>query len=988
MPIVRRIQPQRFGAAPELQLPEPEQGPSFAARFATGATAGAADFGFGSLYTEWRLDQEHPAGPPVPGFNPLEDIEGYEEFADEFVGLNNPEKVARQKHELDLRQRAREDIASTGVAGFLGMMAAGALDPTMLIPGLALERVTVGLGGTLAKAAARGAIIGTGSLAGGAVVTGLTNELYTATEAATQLTAAALLGGVLGGGPAAMRAIRDRGVRRAVAADLGLPAEVGKMAELAGPLERAAGAQVAPLREAVLKNAAGLVTVTEKTKISPYVEAATSPSGETRRAVQELAETNLQYREFDLGVAAPVTVETEVRRLVENADAFAVRELKASYKKYLTRMKGLKVRPISIREFNRQTTRAMRQFDNHMIGEIAAFAKKLRAVVFDPIADRASKAGLLADDVLQLPPKGAVSYLTRIYNVAKINALRDVWVDRVSPWIASRHPELDPAEVRDAAHQIADTLSAGQRGRIHYGKYQIKGARRPTKERSFTIDDAIIEDFLEDDILSIVHYYGKTMTPDTLLTERFGDPQMAGIVGREGRIETEYRRLFEAARQITDPKKRQKRLSKLTNRKQRDLDLIEGMRDVIRGTYGLPQHPDSLGHRTSLAMRRAAVVTRLGGVTISSLPDPGAIVANHGLLRAFGGPIRMLVGRLARAGRAQPNRREDLQAAGVAWEWVLNTRPRSLYDYGDDFGRSTVPERGLAWAADKFGRITGLSAWNNMMKQWTGILTYDRLLTYTERLAAGQKLHRSDVAWLAQNFVDEPMARRVAAMFKTHGGLDEGGLRFANVGVWTDREAAIAVMAAVKRTTDKTIQTPSAGDLPLFLRGQVGSLVGVARSFSFATMNNIALAGLQRKDMAFANGLMMASFLGMGSYAMKSWLAGRELSEDPATWATEGLDRSGFLGILGDVNFALERMSGNRVGLAALSGEAPSKRIGADLGEMLLGIPYSQVNDGGNLIGDLMRGQSPTAKEFQRMAPYGNLWYIQAVLRAIEEGQQ
>ena len=50
------------------------------------------------------------------------------------------------------------------------------------------------------------------------------------------------------------------------------------------------------------------------------------------------------------------------------------------------------------------------------------------------------------------------------------------------------------------------------------------------------------------------------------------------------------------------------------------------------------------------------------------------------------------------------------------------------------------------------------------------------------------------------------------------------------------------------------------------------------------------------------SGWALAVGMGMVTYAFKTWDRGAELSDDPKVWITEGVDRSGILGILSEIN--------------------------------------------------------------------------------------
>lgn len=1032
MPFVNRPQPQGFGPpaglAPEIAasglegvraLRPEDDTPSFL----DAVGANLIDFGVGSVYLDWRAAQEHPAGPPIEGFNPLDDIEGYEDMADEFVGLVNPELVKRKKWEIDIRRRARDDISRSGAKGIVAMLAAGAIDPLLFVPGLTAANMTRRLGQTATAIAkgtvlskspvlrniARGVIITEAATVAGVAATQSTNELATWQEAAEQVTAGALLGAAFGGSPAVLRAIRDKRMVRQADADLHAT-EVSDGTIFADGAPSSAGAQTVPKRNAILRPfgllgrgreskvfktlTLGKLTRTPTAKTSPYMRMATSDVAEVRRVNQELNETNLQYLPEPDGAIPPTVLETEEKLIREVWQAWYLRGRKTAYKRYAKRMKGEGLPIIRFEQFREEISYALNTGDTHAIPEIGVFAKAYRKTILTPSAERAMKAQLkdvdgkvigtlLHADTLTRDVVGAASYLTRMFDHPRIIVDTEGWLNATRAWIMQRHPELLPEEIPDAAQQIADHITGGSGGRGNYGPYQLVGTRRPTKARTFDIDHDIIKGFLVQDLDEITAYYLRTMVSDTLLTERFGSPGMEAMLDPvRGTVAQGYARLSRAA------KTPQERI-RLDKRKKRDIRDIAATRDIIRHVYGIPEHPNGIGHRWSLGIRRGTVMIRLPEAMISSVPDSAFIAMEIGITRTYGSLLQQGIGRIKRGFQKQDIRSEDLFAFAASTEHINNGRVRSLYDFGDDFGRSTIGEKGLAWGADRFGRLSGLARWNTIWKSVSAITSNDRLFRNAARLARGQGLDARETAWLLQNSIGKDELGRIHKMWQKHGGTDEGGLRYANIGTWTDRKSALLVKLLTKRGSDKSLQTPSAGDIPLFMRRSGGSIVGVGRSFGFAVMHNIFLAGLQRHDAAFYSGLMMAVTLGMMTYATKSWLHDRTLSDDPRVWVAEGIDRSGVLGYLMDVNFAVERLSGNRYGLAALTGAPPlSRRSGGDLGEAILGIPFSMLNDTGDLMSTVLHGKTPKAHQFTRLAPYANLWYLQAVIRAVQEANR
>ena len=71
--------------------------------------------------------------------------------------------------------------------------------------------------------------------------------------------------------------------------------------------------------------------------------------------------------------------------------------------------------------------------------------------------------------------------------------------------------------------------------------------------------------------------------------------------------------------------------------------------------------------------------------------------------------------------------------------------------------------------------------------------------------------------------------------------------------------------------------------------------------------------------MAALSGFISAVGLGMFSYYLRKQMAGKEVSNDPIVWINEGLDRSGYLGILAEYSHIADKVG---LGFATMTGLA------------------------------------------------------------------
>jgi hypothetical protein len=927
-------------------------------------------------------------------FNPFDDLEGYEDKANSFVFANTPEQVAGIKTKIDRERDNEKLLQDSGALGFAAVMAAGVFDPVNLIPvgGAAYKSYT--MGGSILKGASNTARAGLLSSTVAEAALHATQETRTYGESGVNIAGATLLSGVLGGavGYIGGRGLKDLGVKiedelvipRPDEPDINEPRSI----ILGGDSAGAMAVRNTTMAEETLSNAWGL----EKglARLNPKLRLATSASIESRRYAQDLIETPFYYEKNDAGIANPVAIETIVA--MQDARAAKVIDVQNNtFTKYKKRMKAEGGGSLPYQEFREEISKALRRNDTHAIPEVQEMARAYRKEVFDPLKDAAIKVGLLPEDV---KTKTADSYLYRWWDkqkvAAKRNELHPVILDSLKLEVQKMRAagvkanpdkvdllDMSVDELSQIVDDIIDNILGGADTRIPYDL--PVAARGPLKKRvlNFVRDDAV-EGFLVNDAEAVARQFIRTMAPDIAIKERFGE---LNIIGKDGiitqKINDDYNTLIDNAK----TEKERMGLQKLKNSDIRDVDAIVNQ---IRGTYGIPENPDSVITRTGRAIRNLNYISKLGGVTASSIPDVGRAVMVHGMIRSFKDGIVPLVTNF----KALKLSAREVKEAGTALDMTLNTRALTLAELNDPYLRGNKFERGLQGLSNTFGKFTLMAPWNTALKQFSGVVTQGRVIDSVAKSVQGN-IKPKDARYLNMIGIDANMAKRIAKQLDNHGD-DIDGVKIANTKDWTDSGATLAYRAAIKKEVDRIIVTPGAGDLPLILKGtEAGKMIGQFRSFSFAATNKILISGLQERDAAFMNGVILSVGLGMLSYGVKAIDAGREVSDDPAVWIQEGFDRSGILGILSEVNQISNKVSRGTISLNALAGQPPLTRYASvnTLGTVL-GPSVGTAQDITQIAGSGLTGEwtESDSRALRRMIPYQNLMIVRQLFDEIEEG--
>jgi hypothetical protein len=411
-----------IGANP---IPEEEQ-PASGASPGIGSLFGAA---FRTENTVGSLLAREFSGAGIsnevdPSYSPWNDIKGtaYEEHWDSFANSNNSRYTQFLKTQIDREAEDRRTLAAGGWGGTVTGMIAGIIDPTLLIP----------VGGEVALAGKATWRLGRGALAGAraggigtAIQEGLlqsTQETRTAEDTAFAIGGGIVLGGLLGGGAAALLSRPEQ-----IAAQDAI--ERLHQAPMAGD----AGAMA--VRRATVGDltVAGRIAarVAEVTKmISPNLRANFREAPSARQFSQELAENTLYQTMHDEGRTLGAAVETQARSTFHGRLADGVQAHDDIFKEM--KKSGLNM---SRQEFDEAVGGAMRRGDATGNDFVDRAAKAWRERVFDPFKNEAIDMGLLPADV---SVNTAESYFSRVWDRERLTAQEAAFKEKVSAYYSGR----------------------------------------------------------------------------------------------------------------------------------------------------------------------------------------------------------------------------------------------------------------------------------------------------------------------------------------------------------------------------------------------------------------------------------------------------------------------------------------------------------------------------------------------------------------------
>ncbi len=894
-----------------------------------------------SLYD--RATWGFPQFTPAPDYDVLNDIKGYEGNWRSFLESESPEETAFIKQRVDAERQDHKTISDAGGWGLTTAIAAGVVDPATLASMMIPVARGATLPSTIGKMVATQAAVDTASEL---AFHGL-QETRTIEQSFINVGASAITTGLLGTVAAKVTQKEFDALEKAISDEIvNSPLEVG--ARSMGAAQRGADTtleqeSIAGIGARLARSAVG--------RLSPLARLMSSDSKAVRQVTQDLAETPFMLTKNEQLIANVPAVET----LIKKYDAPIARistSLDETYRKYVERLRPNNETPVRLKQFKEDVAAALRRNDESKIPEAQALAKQIRSEVLDPLKKGLQKTGLLGEDVTTA---FAQSYFPRLYNVMKIKNNRTAWENVLNSWFKTEG--IDALEAQALTNDVTRTILGTIRGMTDFQPNIVVKAG-PLKERTLAIPDHVLEPFLVNDIEKVLTQHIRTVAPQLELQRRFGELDMKQAIQN---IKDEYDILLSKAKNDAEKTALDKALKS-------DIDDIHGLRDRLLGKAGIPADPDSMLVRGARLMRNYSYVRLLGSQVLSSMADAGRLVTQYGMARTA---RSMAV--FATNLKAWKGTREEAKRLAIGLDWTLNTRGATLGDIGEY--AETAAEEYAQKAANMFTRVTGMATWNSSMKFLASALQQDEIL----RAAVKGSASNRKLSQFAHLGIAPSDLKKIAAQFEKHGETD--GLRRARTDLWDDKELALKYEAAILKAADTAILTKGVGDTPLFMSNELWKTIFQFKSFGMAAINRLvipAAQGLQRGDLAVANGLMVMLALGYMRYAAKQWTSDRPIETTPSVVMKEAIDGAGLTTYLAEPYDVFAGMTG----LPRFSRYGDRSWV-----ETMAGPNAGTITDLGSTVEDMTRDgiSRRDIHKLRKLMPFQNLFYLRRAINALED---
>lgn len=514
------------------------------------------------------------------------------------------------------------------------------------------------------------------------------------------------------------------------------------------------------------------------------------------------------------------------------------------------------------------------------------------------------------------------------------------------------------------------------------------GTRGPAKRRDFLIPDERIDEILNHDVREVIKTYDRIVGIDSALFKRFGtfdliSDSATGVnptssIARQ--ITEEYRVKIE---EVTEAGGGAKAIKKLVDQKDSDLRTLQALVDRLRGT--VENNPSNAGWKRAGAVARSWNYIRLlGGMTLSALPDVGNIIMKEGLRKIYGQELVNFAKKIDGIEMA----REELRLAGLGLDDINSGRSPMLegIDASNRTGQTFV-ENAVHGMARGFSKIALMTQWNNKLKTLAGMGVQARMMEAFE--GTWTSLSKKNRSKLARSGIGDNEFEIIKRNLEGNIEKRSSGILLPNTHRWNQPDADHArqlFRGAIRRDVDIMIVTPGQ-EIPIWMSSEAGKFFTQFKSFAVSSTSRTMLTALQDKDMNTLQGMAVSITLGTLAYILKTKAAGKEPDLSEGNLLKEGIDRSGLLGVLPELNGILEKMD---IGLGRVTGGKELSRFESrNLLGQLAGPSSGLLRDGQaaitSLTADGALRKSDTAA-MKRLFPYQNVFYIRSLLENAKDG--
>lgn len=911
-------------------------------------------------------------------------------YPEAFVDVRNKERYDVISGQIARQEAAKKTLSEQSYWYTIpSAIVAGVVDPLSLIPitsGVKAAKVGADLT-RIARfsQAAKGLVLP--SIAVGATAEGIQyagNITHTEQDVAIGIAAAGVIGPLLGGGiaaiPSGSRLMGQHILRKALKGEDYVidVAEDGSMkvardagaAETRDPFEDVA---LANINENLVKGVSGFGIDFLQ---SPVVRGLTSKFNLTRLFTDRLFNHNFRTKSETLGIGTSPRAE-ELIKWDDAALAILSKSNRDSYMAYTgkgaigsTFSRGKD--KMSLTEWNERIAHALRHPDPKFKDSepgINAQAAKYRKHL-DDIAEKLQLAGFLPKDMDKARLR---MYLSRQYKIDYLYTSEGEshFLDKVGKHYqeyfpdGTKRPAILPLKSKLGDDELSpydyamETLKKirGDSGEINITP--VTGKAAFLKERALLMDDIDLEEFLVNDVDTIVSNYSRKTSAMLRVHEQLKAMGFDSIEELLAKMDDD---LNVQLKVLADSDR-----AKLSKAHKKEKALVKDMYDLMTGKF----YKRGTYERITDTLLNYQFTRLLGNVSITSMSELAMAPFRTGFINTIKHGYLPMLRSMKTAGLARNEWKHigfGLEAENSKFLKSLAQTDGTLNDAQNKY------DRAMNSIVDVYAKATLLPQWTAFGRRLGAQVSSGKLIDLFHELKVRAPT-QADITELAHLGVGvEDIPSMIEAV--TKGSEKVKGSWFANHLDWEDKASANKFKLAVQRMAEGVVIQPSKGDVPLWAqRGPLQKIIFQFSSFSTAATNKILLSGLQRRDKDVLVGVVGILTVGMFSNLVKQMIAGKDIEDismDKLMLAS--ISSSGLMGYMGSKVFDLantminynhyttDRYYGNIAG--------PTVATGNEIAQFI-----SKLSDGNVTDKDIKAGT--------RLLPFYNIWLIQTIMNNV-----
>ena len=603
-------------------------------------------------------------------------------------------------------------------------------------------------------------------------------------------------------------------------------------------------------------------------------------------------------------------------------------------------------------------------------------------------------------------PPNEDNFFARYFKQDKIRKNKEDFIRRVADWYY-RNPKaivFDPLDSKKRV-EVKDRSYAGavERATKTYERIVKEGEGVPEFEdsyfgmgkskhfmhRTLDIPNSLISDYIETNPLIVMQAYNQKVAPRYSFEKKFGgrsikqvkDDAMDDMV-REGMSEKEINKVLR--------------------------DMQVSYQRVMNAPLRNPQRWDA---KTARIVKDFAQFNYMGAVGMSSIPEFGRIMAEHGVGKTMTALKARYLDDIASA------MIEEGKKSGEAVEGAFySTQMR----FADEMMNNPLHHSLWEQGKEAFYILNGLTPITRMLKNLDAMVRQDSLISYAIREAAGDasEMERN---YLRRYGISKADALKLADNNGSAWQRGDSGLIYANTDEWTDLELKTTFQRAMSSGILNTIMNATPADKPILNDGVVFIPMNIAKRFGmtedpdyrgYARIESMmlglpfqfysySLAAINKTTQAYTTGQLKSPIagtlimmgLGYASLELKSWLTtGSTIAWDNVPMTDKlmrAFDQSGAIAFYSDMLYTSiatsMALSGENYLDGFIGAKFPEEQGFFNAVNQFAGAGPSIVQDYTETFTGLIRGEEGSVYDAIKHIPGMKLWFMRTIADKIHQ---